>query len=128
MAGMNAADVQAWLDAYIAAWRANDHDSIRALFTDDAEYRFHPWEGGDDVLRGGDAIAEGWLEHPDDPGSWEASYRPFAVDGDRAVAVGTSRYAARGDQPAQTYHNVYLLEFAPDGRCSSFTEFFMLER
>jgi hypothetical protein len=122
------ADVQAWLDAYVAAWRANERAPIEALFSADATYRYNPWDEGDEVLIGCEAIAASWLEHPDDPGSWEASYRPFVIEGDRAVAVGTSRYAARGDQPARTYHNVYLLEFAPDGRCRSFTELFMLER
>jgi hypothetical protein len=125
---MTTADVQAWLDAYVAAWRGNERGPIEALFTEDATYRYHPWDDGDAVLNGREAIAASWLEHPDDPGTWEASYRPFVVEGDRAVAVGTSRYAARGDQPAQAYHNVYLLEFAPDGRCRSFTELFMLER
>ena len=128
MRTMPTADVQAWLDAYVVAWRANERGPIEALFTEDATYRYHPWDDGDAVLNGVEAIAASWLEHPDDPGGWEASYRPFVVEGDRAVAVGTSRYAARGDQPAQTYHNVYLLEFAPDGRCRSFTELFMLER
>jgi hypothetical protein len=65
---------------------------------------------------------------PDDPASWEAEYEPFAVDGDRAVAVGWSRYAANATDPERTYRNAYLLEFAPDGRCRSFTEFFMLEQ
>jgi ketosteroid isomerase-like protein len=125
---MNASDVQAWLDAYVAAWRANDRGPIEALFTEDAEYRFHPWDEGDDVIRGRDAIAASWLEHQDDPASWDARYEPFAVEGDRAVAVGTSHYQARGEEPEQTYHNAYLLEFAPDGRCRSFTEFFMLAR
>lgn len=125
---MNRSDVQAWLDAYVAAWRANDRGPIEAPFTDDAEYRYHPWDAGDEVLHGREAIVASWLEQPDDPGAWDARYEPFAVDGERAVAVGWSRYAARGEQPEQTYHNAYLLEFAPDGRCRSFIEFFMLEK
>jgi len=27
----------------------------------------------------------------------------------------------------RTYHNSYLLRFAPDGRCAEFSEFYMLE-
>ena len=68
------------------------------------------------------AIAADWLKDPDAAGSWEAEYRPFAVDGDHAVAVGETRYPQEGKR----YANVYLLEFAADGRCSSFTEWFFL--
>ena len=124
---MNRDDVQGWLDRYVEAWRANQPEPIEALFTDDAIYRWKPYGGEAQAVRGREAIASAWLEEPDDPGSWEAAYEPYAIDGDRAVAIGTSRYAASGDTPAQTYHNAYLLRFAPDGRCSEFTEYFMLE-
>jgi uncharacterized protein (TIGR02246 family) len=119
-------DIQLWLQRYIAAWRSNDASEIRELFTDDAVYRYHPY--GDDAVRGRDAIAASWLEEPDAPDSWEAEYAPFAVDGDRAVATGWSRYAATADEPERTYHNVFLMRFGPDGRCAEFTELFMLER
>ena len=119
-------DVQQWLDRYIAAWRANDAAPIEALFTEDAEYRYRPY--GEEVIRGSAAIAGSWLESPDNPATWEAEYEPFAVDGDRAVAIGWSRYAANDTDPERTYRNAYLLEFASDGRCRSFTEFFMLEQ
>ena len=117
-------DVQHWLNRYIEAWRANDAATIETLFTDEAEYRYRPY--GDEVLRGAKAISASWLESPDDPASWEAAYEPFAVEGDRAVAIGWSRYAARDGQPERMYHNAYILEFAPDGRCRAFHEFYML--
>jgi ketosteroid isomerase-like protein len=124
---VNREKVQAWLDRYIAAWRANDPALIGELFSDEATYRYQPYAPDDEVLRGREAIVAGWLENPDDPGSWEAHYEPYAVDGDRAVAIGTSRYGAQGDQPARTYWNCYLLRFDADGRCSEFTEHYMLE-
>src|SRR3954451_17695436 len=34
--------VQAWLDAYVAAWRSYERDAIVALFTDDVSYRYLP--------------------------------------------------------------------------------------
>jgi uncharacterized protein (TIGR02246 family) len=125
---MERTDVQAWLDRYVAAWRANDPDPIADLFTDDAVYRYHPYDEGPRVVQGRDAIVASWLEEPDDPAGWEAQYEPYAVDGDRAVAVGWSRYLATGDEPEQTYQNAYLLRFGPDGRCAEFTEFYMLEK
>ena len=124
---MNRTDVQTWLDRYVEAWRANEAGPIEALFTDDAVYSYRPWDSDEHTVHGRDAIVASWLEEPDAPAAWDAHYEPYAVEGDRAVAVGWSRYAATGDAPAQTYHNAYLLRFAPDGRCAEFHEFYMLE-
>jgi uncharacterized protein (TIGR02246 family) len=123
---MDRSRVQAWLDRYLTAWRANDPDLIRALFTADAVYRYRPY-GDDHAVRGVEAILEAWLDEDDPPGSWDAEYAPYAVDGDRAVATGRSRYAATDDEPERTYHNVFLLRFADDGRCADFTEIYMRE-
>ena len=89
--------VQAWLDAYVAAWRS--YDGIGDLFAEDATYRYHPY---------------------DEPGSWEAAYEVLMVDGDRAVATGETRY-----DDGQTFSNLFVLEFDGEGRCSAFTEWFM---
>lgn len=124
---MNRSDVQTWLDRYIDAWRANDRATIEPLFTEDATYRYRPYPDSAQTVTGSAAIADSWLEEPDDPGSWEASYEPFAVDGDRAVAVGWSRYLAVDGAPERTFHNAFLLRFGPDGRCAEFTEYYMLE-
>ncbi|MEA2609382.1 MAG: hypothetical protein QOJ75_1625 [Chloroflexota bacterium] len=124
-------DVQRWLDAYIAAWRTYDPAAIGDLFSEAAEYRFHPW---DEPVRGRDAIVRAWVapgdneSQRDEPDAWEARYEPYAVEGDRAVAVGWSRYRAEGDTPEKLYHNCYLLEFDADGRCRGFTEFFIEQK
>ncbi len=117
--------VQVWLDRYVAAWRTNDADQVADLFSDDAVYRYHPFD--DRAVEGREAIVASWLEEPDDPAAWEARYEPYAVDGDRAVAIGWSRYLATDSESERTFHNAYLLRFAPDGRCSEFTEYYMLE-
>lgn len=124
---MERSDVQDWLDRYIEAWRANDPELIKALFTEDAVYRYRPYTDPEQTATGNSAIAESWLEEPDAPEAWEAKYEPYAVEGDRAVAVGFSRYRATDAEPEKTYHNAYLLRFAPDGRCSEFSEYYMLE-
>ena len=125
--------VQDWLDRYVAAWATYDPDAIGALFSDDAEYRYHPYDEGDDVVRGRDAIVRAWVQPAggasdrDEPGTYDARYEAWAVDGPRAVAVGWSRYwsdASRAQQD-RLYHNVFLLEFDDAGRCRSFTELFM---
>lgn len=111
--------LQAWLDAYVAAWRSYDPAAIGALFTEDATYSYHPWDAGDAVVRGRDAIVADWRDDLDEPGSWEAEYRPLLIEGDRATAVGESRYA-----DGKTYDNLWVLRFDGD-RCAEFVEWFM---
>lgn len=123
---MDRSDVQQWLDRYVEAWRANAREPIEALFTDDVVYRFAPY-GDKNVRRGRSGVVDEWLTNVDAPDSWEAHYEPYAVDGDRAVAVGVSRYFATPDAEERVYHNVFLMRFAADGRCSEFTELYMKE-
>jgi hypothetical protein len=124
---MTREQVQAWLDGYVEAWRANRREPIEALFTEGVVYRWRPYASYP-AADGIDAVVEAWLgETRDDPDAWEARYTPYAVDGDRAVATGYSRYFATADEPERTYWNAFLLRFAPDGRCAEFTEFYMEE-
>jgi ketosteroid isomerase-like protein len=127
MTRMNRSDVQGWLDRYVEAWRTYDRASIERLFTEDATYRYRPYPDPEQTVTGSEAIADSWLEEPDDPSAWDAHYEPYAVEDDRAVAVGWSQYRASATEPERTYHNAYLLRFAPDGRCREFTEFYMRE-
>jgi ketosteroid isomerase-like protein len=124
---MDRTSVQAWLDRYVEAWRANDAELIKPLFSDDAVYSYRPYDDPERTIRGNAAIVASWLEEPDPPDSWEAKYEPYAVEGDRAVAVGFSRYLATDSAPEKTYHNAYLLRFDPDGRCAEFHEYYMEE-
>ena len=132
---MDRDSVQAWLDAYVDAWLTYDPKAIGDLFSEDAEYRYHPYDQDDDVVRGREAIVRSWTAPEgsesgrDAPGTYDAHYEPFAVDPTerRAVALGWSRYYTDGTQSEveRTFDNCYLLEFDGDGRCRSFTEFFM---
>jgi uncharacterized protein (TIGR02246 family) len=125
--------VQAWLDAYERAWETYDPDQIAALFSDDAEYRWHP---ADEPVAGRDEIVRAWVapegneSSRDTPGTYLGEYRPYAVDGHRAVAIGTSTYwtDASRSKVERVYYNNWLLEFEDDGRCSSFTEYWMSPR
>jgi ketosteroid isomerase-like protein len=120
------ATVAHWLTNYVDAWRTYDVAAIGALFSEDAVYRFHPWDEGDETVRGREAIVSNWLEEPDATGSWTAEYRPWAIDGDRVVAVGTTRYLTEDREAvAREYRNVFLLEFDADSRCKAFTELYM---
>jgi hypothetical protein len=116
-------DVARWLGRYLDAWTTYDPAAIGALFSETAAYRYHPW---DEPLAGRDAIVADWLANRDEPGTFAADYAPWAVDGDRAVATGTSRYD--DGTVKQVFHNVFLLEFDPEGRCSSFVEIFIEQK
>ena len=119
---MERTEVTRWLEAYVAAWKSGDREEIRDLFGEDVRYRYHPW---DEPLAGREAVADSWLEEPDPPGSFEARYECFAVDGDAAVAVGESTYRDPDGTVARVYDNVFLLRFNVEGRCSEFAELYM---
>jgi hypothetical protein len=114
---------QRWLDSYIDAWRTYDATAIGDLFSEDAEYRYHPW---DEPVRGREEVVESWLSDRDEPDSWTAEYRPWLVAGDAAVAAGVSSYLTADRQAVEReYHNVFLCRFDGDGRCREFTELFL---
>jgi hypothetical protein len=130
---MTREDVQRWLDRYVAAWKSYDPVAIGDLFSADAAYRYHPWT---ERVRGREAIVADWLAPTgnaasrDAEGTYDAAYEVWAVEADRAVAVGTSDYFTDATRTTRDrrYHNTYLLEFDADGRCRSFTENYQLER
>ncbi len=115
-----------WLDRYAEAWRSNDPDRIGSLFTDDAVYHWHPYDEGESVAHGREAIVRGWLEEPDAPDSWEMTLEPLAVTGDLGVARGLTTYAG-GDQGKRTYHNIFVVRLDDEDHCFDFTEYYMLE-
>ena len=120
-----------WLQAYVAAWKTYDPAEISALFSAGVEYRYHPY---DEPIVGRDDVIASWLgesngsdaSERDAPGTYEASYVPIAVDGDRVVATGISTYLEHPGGPvAKVFHNCFVIEFDEDGRCREFTEWFM---
>jgi ketosteroid isomerase-like protein len=124
-------DVQRWLEAYLDAWKTYDPAAIAALFSDDVAYYYHPY---DEPVVDRKAVVESWLgegEHPgasarDEPGTYDGSYRPIAVEGDVAAAVGTSTYYERPGGPVEkVYDNCMVIRFDADGRCSEYTEWYM---
>ena len=100
------------------AWRTYEPESIASLFTEDATYAYQPWA---EPLRGREAIVADWLNDPDSPGSWEASYRPLLVDGEVAVVTGETSY-----ESGKVYANMFVVHFDGSGRCRRFVEWYML--
>jgi ketosteroid isomerase-like protein len=128
---MERSDVDRWLAGYVEAWRTYDRERIAALFSAEAEYRYHPH---DEPVRGRDPIVSAWLGESeaegastrDEPGTWKAAYRTIAVDGDIAVATGSTTYTTEPGGPVdRVYDNCFVLRFDADGRCREFTEWYV---
>jgi ketosteroid isomerase-like protein len=127
---VESADVSRWLSDYVQAWKSYDRDQIEALFSDDVKYRYHPY---DEPVEGRRAVVESWLgegDHEgaserDEEGTYDASYEAVAVDGDVAVATGSSTYTKEPGGPIdEIYHNCFVMRFDGEGRCREFTEWF----
>ena len=128
---MEKADVDRWLDAYVEAWKSYEPEQIAALLTEDVEYRYHPY---DEPVRGRDVVVRAWLGESgipsastrDEPGTYEASFRTVAVDGDVAVATGVTTYfTSPGGKVDKVYDNCFVLRFDAYGRCREFTEWYV---
>jgi ketosteroid isomerase-like protein len=121
---MGRAEVDRWLSAYVDAWKSYERDEILALFSEDVVYRYHPY---DEPVRGAGQVADSWVTEDtiDEPGTYEAAYEAIAVEGDVAVATGSSTYTNPDGSLRTIYDNCFVMRFDPDGRCSEFTEWFM---
>lgn len=125
---MDQETAQGWLDRYVGAWLSYEPDDIAGLFSEDVEYRYHPY---DEPVVGRDAVVESWLggsdaSTRDAPGTYDAEYSPVAVDGDTVVATGIARYRDVPDGPVvRSYENCFVLRFEGERRCREFTEYYM---
>jgi len=123
---INRERVAKWLQDYMAAWKSYDPQAIRALFSEDAIYRYNPYDEG---VRGREEIVTAWLDGPDKANTYEAEYQPIAVEGDTAVAHGrTYYYEADGKTLVRQFDNIFVLRFDDEGRCKDFCEWFMQPR
>jgi SnoaL-like domain len=134
------AEVDRWLQAYVGAWKSYDRDQIGELFAEDVRYRYHPH---DDPVVGRAELVRSWLGEEahagasgedapadssdrDEPGTYDASYRAVAVDGDVAVATGSSTYLSGPGGPVEkVFDNCFVMKFDSAGRCREFTEWYV---
>ena len=109
--------VSNWVTAYRKAWISNLDADIRALFTDDGEYRTAP---SDTPATGIDTIVATWLANADQPDDATFTWEVLGVDGDLGFVQGKTDYV-----DGSLYDNLWVIRFADDGRATSFTEWWM---
>ena len=110
---MTEADVTKFVDRYLRAWRSNDADDIRAIFTEDAEYHEEPYETH---WIGREQIVQGWRSRWDwQKGGWTFEWTLREADANTAVVDGIGHYTELGD-----FDNLWTVTFADDGRVARF--------
>jgi ketosteroid isomerase-like protein len=114
---MDRTSVAAWVQAYERAWRSPGTDRLGEIFTDDAVYSQGPYR---DPVIGLPAIARMWEAERDGPDEvFDMTTDIVAVDGDTAVVRAEVRY---GDPVTQEYRDLWIMQYAADGRCRSYEE------
>ena len=113
---MDRVAVGRWIDAYERAWRTAGTECLASLFTDDATYSMDPYG---DTAQGLVAIGGLWERERVGPDErFTMSYELVAVDGGTGVARVEVQYL---DKP-QAYRDLWIMQFAADGRCRAFEE------
>ena len=108
---------QAWVRAYERLWRTAGTDQVADLFTTDATYQMSPFK---EPYRGLDAIRRLWDAERDGPDEeFTMTFDLVAVEDPRAVVRVEVLYGPPLDEH---FRDLWILEFAPDGRCRSFEE------
>jgi ketosteroid isomerase-like protein len=106
-----------WIAGYERAWRTAGTDALAELFTDDATYLQSPYAA---PVAGLPAIRRMWEAERDGPDEvFTLTAEPVAVEGNTAVVRAEVRY---GEPLRREYRDLWVLRFAPDGRCAWFEE------
>jgi ketosteroid isomerase-like protein len=110
------AAVADWVETYERAWRTAGTDLLAILFTDDASYSMDPYR---ESVRGRDAISSLWeRERTSAEESFTMTWSFVAVEGDTGVVRVEVHYHETG----QEFRDLWIIRFAPDGRCAAFEE------
>jgi hypothetical protein len=114
---MDRTEVGRWIDAYEKAWRSPGTDQLAMVFAPEVTYRTSPW---DEPVKGLDDLARLW-EHeragPDERFTMESEV--VAVEGRTAVVRVSVDYE---DPAVGRWRDLWVLQFAPGGRCAVFEE------
>ncbi|MGH2403630.1 MAG: nuclear transport factor 2 family protein [bacterium] len=116
---MKARAVATWVNRYVRAWKTNDPDDIKQLFSENARYFTAPFRR---PWKGRKQIVEGWLGRKDQQGQWKFRYNVLAVTARKSFVRGWTTYV---NQRA-AYSNLWIIRLDAHGRCSEFVEWWMI--
>lgn len=109
--------VQRWVGRYERLWRTPGTERLEDLFHPGATYLPSPWA---QPLHGLAEIGRFWESERDDAAEeFSMSSDVVAVDGGTAVVRVSVEYGAPG---RGVWRDLWVIDFAADGRCSSFEE------
>lgn len=109
-------DVERWVAGYERAWRSPGTEQLAELFTPDVSYLASPWER---PVTGLDQLAELWEGERDGPDEvFTIASEVIAIDGDVAVVRVEVDYVDN----ASRWRDLWVVNFASDGRCRAFEE------
>lgn len=114
--------VRKWVEGYRKAWLSNDPDDVRALFAEDAVYKFDPDDHEPWVGR--ETIVENWLKDPDTPGDHEFEWHELPDE--LGVVQGVTTYD--DGKRRVVYDNLWVIDLDEEGRAREFTEWYMARR
>ena len=113
---MERADLERWIRAYEAAWRAPGTDAAAALFAEDATYLTHPFA---EPVAGLAAIRGLWDAEREAGEEFTMTWEVVAAGGDTGVARIEVRYHAAEEA---WFRDLWIVRLSPDGRCRHFEE------
>jgi SnoaL-like domain len=109
--------VAQWIEGYERLWRTPGTDGLADLFHPDATYLPAPWAP---PITGLDELARFWDAERDSPDEdFRMCSDVVVVDGETAVVRVSVDYGA---PDGGRWRDLWVIRFAPDGRCSSFEE------
>jgi signal transduction histidine kinase len=113
------ASVAEWVRRYELAWRTAGTATLAELFTEDATYSTAPYAS---TYTGLPAIAELWDEQREGPDeAFTMASDVVAVDDARDTALVRVE-VHYGEPHAAEWRDLWVIEFAADGRCRAFEE------
>jgi hypothetical protein len=115
---MDRAGLRSWLDAYERAWRTPGSGPLADLFDDAAVYLMSPVAA---PVVGLEAIARLWEDERSPDEEFSMTAEPLAVEGDTGVVRVEVHYRRPRER---RYVDIWIVTFAPDGRCRRFEEWF----
>ena len=121
---MTRADAERWLKSYGEAWEQRSPERASELFSDDCRYYetpfMEPAVGRAGVLRYWQAVPEGQRDIV-------FQYRVLAVQSQTVMAHWSASFTRRANGKRVKLDGVFLLEYTPEGLCSSLREWWHRE-